>query len=89
MKVTCINSLFPLLSSSLPSSEVSHLTVPSDVEGVKSLTGWYLCHVCREVPSHPLDPMDRPVESPMTLSGCWLGRKAWFSMTVMWGNGWM
>jgi len=24
----------------------------------------------------PLDPVDRPVESPMTLGGCWLGKKA-------------
>ena len=70
MRVTCINSLLPpllpLLSSSLPSSGVSHLTVPSDVEGVMQILNW-LAFVPRvqggPLPFMiPLDPVDRPVE---------------------------
>ena len=79
MKVTCINSLLPLLSSSLPSSGVPHLTVPSDAEGVMEILNWlvFVPHVQGgPLPVMiPLDPVDRPVESPMTLGGCWLGRK--------------
>ena len=93
MKVTCINSLLPLLSSSLPSSGVPHLMMRR--VSWKSLTGWCLCHMCREVPSQswsrwtlwtdPWSPLWPSVDVGWEERQWWV----WFSMTVMWGHVWM